>query len=208
MMRKFLILVTALLCGTCLWAQTPEEIVDKMMEQLQRTEAEGFTMDLNMKVPIVGWVRTHNASAGDKLRSEINGNGKSHIIWQDKTTQWDYDKQAGEITIKAADPSTATSNDADLSDFQGITEGYDLTLKKETADAWYILCKKSKSNKDKDDPKKMDLVVSKATYLPISMTMKQSVVTVSIENITLGVSEKSVTFDPAAYPNATIIDKR
>ena len=54
----------------------------------------------------------------------------------------------------------------------------------------------------------MDLAVSKATYLPIYLRMKQSVVSVSIEKVSIGVSEKSVTFNPAEYPNAKIIDKR
>jgi hypothetical protein len=33
-------------------------------------------------------------------------------------------------------------------------------------------------------------------------------ITISIENVSIGVSEKDVTFNPADYPNATIIDKR
>ena len=50
--------------------------------------------------------------------------------------------------------------------------------------------------------------VSKATYLPICLRAKASLFTFSIENYALGVTEESVTFDPAAYPNANIIDKR
>lgn len=76
-----------------------------------------------------------------------------------------------------------------LSTFDRITEGYTLHLQKETADAWYILCKKARTNKDKDDPKKMELAVAKATYLPIYLRMKKSFITVSIENVTIGVSD-------------------
>ena len=54
----------------------------------------------------------------------------------------------------------------------------------------------------------MELSVSKATYLPICLRAKASLFTFSIENYALGVTEESVTFDPAAYPNANIIDKR
>ena len=61
---------------------------------------------------------------------------------------------------------------------------------------------------NKDDAKKIDLVVSKATYLPVSLKTKSLLFTVSIENYALGVSEESVTFDPAAYPDARIVDKR
>ena len=38
--------------------------------------------------------------------------------------------------------------------------------------------------------------------------MKESMVTVSLENVKPGVAEADITFNPADYPNATIIDKR
>lgn len=44
--------------------------------------------------------------------------------------------------------------------------------------------------------------------LPICLRAKASLFTYSIENYALGVSEESVTFDPSAYPGATIVDKR
>ena len=87
-------------------------------------------------------------------------------------------------------------------------EGYDVKLKKETADAWYFVCNKSKTNTVKDDPKKMDLVVSKTTYLPISTSVKEKGVTVTMRDFAVGVTEEQVTFDPAKYANAKIIDKR
>ena len=54
----------------------------------------------------------------------------------------------------------------------------------------------------------MDLVVSKATYLPISHSVKEKGVTVTMRDFAIGVSEEQVTFDPAKYANAKIIDKR
>jgi len=55
---------------------------------------------------------------------------------------------------------------------------------------------------------KMDLVVSKATYLPISTTVKEKGVTVTMRDYAIGVTEEQVTFDPAKYADAKIIDKR
>ena len=83
-----------------------------------------------------------------------------------------------------------------------------MTIEKETDKAWFIKCKKSKSNKDKDSPKKMSLVVAKADYFPISLSMSDSGVAFTMRDISFGVSEKDVTFNQADYPDATIIDKR
>ena len=143
------------------------------------------------------------------MKTVATGKDKKAIMWMNETTKWEYDQQTNEIVITSNEPSKdKDKGNSEMKAFDSLTDGYDLVLEKETADAWYILCKKSKSNKDKDDPNKMNLAVSKATNLPIYLRMKQSVVTVSIENVGIGVSEKSVTFNPAEYPNAKIIDKR
>lgn len=71
---------------------------------------------------------------------------------------------------------------------RNVTEGYDVKLKKETAEAWYFVCTKSKDNTNKDDPKKMDLVVSKATYLPISTTVKEKGVTVTMRDYAIALT--------------------
>lgn len=202
-------LVAALLCGSGLSAQTPEEIVKKMSAQMDRAEAEGLIMDLNIKMPIVGTVKSHNLVLGEKMKTIATGKDKKAVMWMNETTKWEYDEQNNEITISSKEPSSdKNKSNSDMKAFDSLTNGYDLVLEKETEDAWYIICKKSKSNKEKDDPVKMDLAVSKATNLPIYLRMKQSVVTISIENVGIGVSEKSVTFNPADFPNAKIIDKR
>jgi len=54
----------------------------------------------------------------------------------------------------------------------GVTEGYKVSIAGETADRWILKCKKLRSNDDKGDPKRMDLIVSKKTYLPISLNAK------------------------------------
>ena len=201
-------LAAVLICGSGLYAQTPEEIVGKMSKQMERAETEGLVMDLNMKLPVIGSITSHNLIRGDKMKVTVSGKGKKAVMWSDGTTRWEHDEEAGEITVQSQKQSDSKKENSEMKAFDSLTEGYDLILEKETADAWYILCKKSKSNKDKDDPAKIDLAVSKATYLPIYLRMKQSVVSVSIEKVSIGVSEKSVTFNPAEYPNAKIIDKR
>ena len=108
---------------------------------------------------------------------------------------------------EAAKPSDS-DDDGSLKAVDSIANGYELSLQKETEDAWYILCKKSRSNKVKDDPAKMELAVAKGTYLPIYIRIKKSLISISMENVTPGVDEASVTFNPDEFPGATIIDKR
>ena len=206
--KSFVSSIAALFVGiSALSAQTPEEIVKEMTTQLARCESEGFSMDFSIGLPIVGTFVSHNMVRGEKLRSEMEKEGKKSISWTDATTKWSYDVNAGEITISTKDSSTS-SDTSDMDAFEGIVDGYDLVLQKETVDTWYILCRKSRKNKDKNDPKRMELAVAKATYLPVYLRVRQSLFSFSIENITPGVSEESVTFDPAGFPGVKIIDNR
>ena len=131
--------------------------------------------------------------------------GTEVISWVDGDTEWTYNSKDNEIEIRK---SEGTGEEGDMSMFIGITEGYDVSIDKETTQAWYLLCKKSKSNPDKDAPKKIDLVVAKRTYFPISLKTKVSNMTMTMRDISYGVTEKQVTFNPKDYPNATIMDKR
>ncbi len=201
-------LAASLIAGTILSAQTPEEIVQKMSTEMQKGDTEGFAMDLSIKMPIIGTVTAHNLINEKKMRSTIVGMDKTTINWSDPTTKWEYDSSTEEVTITAKESPTTENNDTDYGIPDGIVKGYKLKLIKETPDAWYIVCKKARDNKDKDDPKKMELIVSKATYLPICISSKRSVISVRIENYTLGVPESSVTFDAAEFPSAKIIDNR
>ena len=204
-MKKIFTLFAALFTATALFAQTAEEIVAKMDKVTDQFEAEGFSMIMDMKIPIVGTFSTTMYTLGDKYKASITIMGKELITWSDGKTDWEYDASKNVITI-----TNATSSDAkdSMNTLNGITDGYDLKLKKETADAWYIQCTKSKNNTNKDDPKKMDLVVAKSTYLPISHTVTIDGVKVVLHDFAKGVTEEEVTFDPSRYPTAEIKDER
>ena len=209
-MKKILVsLFVALFAASTLLAQTPEEIVAKMNQECDRFDTEGVYLVMDMKLPILGTYSTQMYILGDKFKGVVDVKGDVSIMWSDNITDWDYDVSKNELTIKNANPSDKTEDANDnVKAIRNVTEGYDVKLKKETADAWYFVCNKSKTNTDKDDPKKMDLVVSKATYLPISTTVKEKGVTVTMRDFAIGVTEEQVTFDPAKYANAKIIDKR
>ena len=132
--------------------------------------------------------------------------GVDVITWTDGKTSWTYNSKKNEVEISKQKGSSESEGDAEM--FNGISKGYDVTIDKETAKTWELLCKKSKSNKDKDAPKKMELVVAKGTYMPVSLKTKISGIGITMRNISFGVTEKQVTFNANEYPGATIVDKR
>ena len=205
-MKKAVIsILAALLTVSALMAQTPEEIIARMDQEMERFEQEGFSMIMDMKLPILGTFPSKMYMLGNKSKAVIEIKGMTVITWSDGVTDWDYDSHKNELTI-----SNATSSDAEesMDALTGITDGYNVKLKKETPEAWYIQCTKSKTNTNKDDPKKMELVVSKKTYLPISHSCSIKGVTITLRDFAPGVTEEEVTFDPSKYADAKIIDKR
>ena len=204
---KLLLVSLALGISAILSAQTPEEILQRMDAEMDKIEKNGVIFDMNMSIPLLGKVGAHNYILGDLLRTEITGKGEKQIVWRDNDNTWTYSPSKNEVRITKSTPTSSKESD-NLKQFSGITEGYDVKLDKQTAEAWYLTCKKSKTNPEKDDPKKMSLIIAKDTYLPISLSTKAGLVGVSMENFKLGVTRADVTFDPAAYPGVTIIDER
>ena len=206
-MKRLMTFLSAIAFAVVAFAQTPEEIIAKMEAEIDKHEAEGIIMTIDIKIPIIGTMTTKAYTLGDKMRVEGSMMGVSLVTWTNGVTEWTWDSKKNEIEIKKEDPKKKTE-EADAAMFSGITDGYDVTLKKETADAWYFLCKKSKTNTDKDDPKSIDLVVAKGTYYPVSLKAKLSGVTMTLRDVSFGVTEQQVTFNPKDYPTATIVDKR
>ena len=211
MKRVFLIVcfVVAMIAPTNLLAQTPEEVVERMNVELNKGDSLGLAFDFVMSIPILGEFRATSYTLGKKLRMEMIKDGKKNISWTDGTTDWDYDAETNEIKITNAKPKEESETSGNVGLAKGATEGYDLSFEKKTNDkVWYIFCKKSKSNKDKDDPKKMYIAVSKADYSCVYLKTKMKGIGISMENCKVGVTEKQVTFNPAEFPSAKIIDER
>ena len=209
-MKKILIslLSVLLLTAASVWAQTPQEIIARMDQEKSRFDKEGFSMVIEMKLPLLGTFSTKVFSLGDKYKMLATVKDKQAVNWSDGVTDWEYDASKNEITVKNAKPQEKTQAEDNAGILDSVTEGYDVKLTKETDKAWYFYCKKSKTNKNKDDPKAIDLVVSKATYLPISTSVKEKGITITLRDFSVGVSDEEVTFNPADYPDAKIIDQR
>ena len=207
-MKKFFCIYVALAWGLVAFAQTPKEIVTRMTEVWEEHEKEGVAMIVDTKMPIVGTMTVKEYALGDKTRTETKMLGVQLISWSDGVTEWDYTPKDNTVKIKNA-PADASSADGDDDEMFGdIEKGYDYVLKEETADAWSVLLKKSKSNKDKDAPKTMEFVIAKDTYYLISFKTKMSGISVNMRDISFGVSEDFVTFNISKYPGVIIEDER
>lgn len=208
-MKRFFALLTAFVLAVAAYAQTAEEIIAKMDEAMSQVgEDNGLRMTMDMKIPILGTMSTNAWTLGDKMRMEAEMMGKKLVTWQDGETEWTYDASENTITIEKQDKSKKSGEKENMQMFQSATEGYDVSVSKETDTAWTIKCKKNRSNTNKDDPKNMEIVIAKGTYYPVSLSAKVDMVTVTLRNLQFNVTEKDVTFNKADYPGATIIDKR
>jgi len=194
----FTFLVTA-------WAQTPEEILAKMDKAMEAAETAGLSMVMDLKIPLLGTTTATMYMLGDSVRTETSLLGYQLITFLDGVTEWEYESKSNELTIKNAKKED-TSPESEM--FEGIADGYDVTLKNETDDAWYLVCKKSRNNTDKDDPAKMDLVVSKKTCLPISLSTKMKGVKLTLRDVVVGIDKKLLEFRVEDYPDAKIVDQR
>ena len=208
LMKRLLSLLALLAWAVPALAQTPEEILSRMEAELTRHENDGVIMTVDVKIPLLGTMTTKSWMLGDKMRMDARMLGVDIITWSDGKTKWTYNSKSKEVEIENEDPNNPTSSDGDTEMFEGITDDFDVTIKKETEEAWHFLCKKSKNNKDEDIPKKMDLVVSKANYFPVSLSATMSGMKITMRDISFGVTEKQVSFDIKDYPDAKIVDKR
>ena len=208
-MKRFFALLTALTLVVAAYAQTAEEIVARMDAAMEQVSAEnGFRMTMDIKIPILGTMSSDAWSLGDKMRLEAQMMGKKLVTWQDGQTEWTYDAGENTITIENQDKTKKSDEKENMEMFQSATEGYDVSIAKETSSAWTIKCKKNRFNTNKDDPKNMEIVIAKDTYYPMSLSAKVDMVTVTMRNLKFNVTEEEVTFNKADYPGATIIDKR
>lgn len=206
-MKRLFCFLAVLSWGIAAMAQTPLEIVARMEEAMSQHEKDGLAMTVDTKIPIIGAVSVKTASLGDKIRVETSMKGVKVIEWEDGKTEWTYNSKNNTVEIKNA-PASASGGNEDTELFTGIADGYDVTIQKETAEEWHLLCAKSKTNTDKDAPRSLNLVVAKGTYLPVSLSTKISGVSMSMHDIAFGVSESQVVFDAGKFPDATLVDKR
>ena len=208
-MKRFFAFLTALVLAGAAYAQTAEEVLDKMEEAMSKVgESGGLQMTMDIKIPILGTMSSKAWSLGDKMRMEAEVMGKKIVTWQDGQTEWTYNSDENTITIENQDKTKKSEEKENMEMFQNAAEGYDVSIAKENATSWTIKCKKSRTNTNKDDPKNMDLVVAKDSYLPISLSTKMYGITITMRDLGFDVTDQDVTFREADYPGVQIVDER
>lgn len=206
-MKKISCLIIALVCAIAVYGQTPDEILNRMAEQWDAHEKEGLIMTIDTKLPIVGTISMKQYSLGNKSRIETTKMGVHAILWDDGTTQWSFTEKTNKVKIKNSDIGGSTESD-DTELFTSVTDGYDVSIKKETVGSWLLLCQRSKSNTDKDAPKWLEIMVAKGTFYPMSLKTKMEGITLTMRDISFGVQEEFVTFRLEDYPGAVVEDER
>ena len=121
-MKKLICLIVAVVAGMAAFAQTPKEILARMDAETTAREAEGYSMQIDIKMPILGTMPSKAWTLGDKTRLEATMMGVTVITWSDGVTSWTYTEKTNEIEIKPDDPS---DNDSDLSVIDDL-DGYDI----------------------------------------------------------------------------------
>lgn len=206
-MKRFFALLAASLMALSAMAQTPEEIFARVGEAMERGEKEGTVMTMTMKVPILGSFPSKIYTLGDKSRTEVTAAGHTMTMWSDAGTVWAYDPDDNEIVINNVKGDDASDNGLEM--MNDVTDGYDVTLEKETDKIWYFTCKKRKDNPDKDAPKKMTISVKKGSYILDRLQASMKGVTMTISDVSFGgISDEFVTFRASDFPGAKITDKR
>ena len=206
-MKRFLIIALAFAAFAMPVAgQNAKEIVDRMNQELDKGDELGTAVTFDIQIPIIGLASTRIKTLGKQSRAELDMKGEKGIIWIVNDTSWTYTPKDNKIEIALVKNGDNSTKETEM--LNDITSGYDVSLVKETEDSWEILCKKSKSNTSKDDASKMELVVSKKNYLPISLKAKTKGITMTLRDFSLGVSKADVTFNPSAYKGVIIVDKR
>ena len=200
--------MTLALAALAAFAQTADEIIARMDAELSKYDTGKAALTVDLKIPLIGIVSSNTYTIGEKARVEAEVKGIKIITWTDGITDWTYNSDKNEVEIKKAAAKKKDETDGDIGMFSGITKGYEVSLASETPTAWNLRCKRLKSNKDKDAPKTMDLSVDKKTYFPLSLSCKISGMDMTMRNISFDVTEADVTFNPANFPDAKIIDKR
>ena len=207
-MKKVFCIVGLLFWALATLAQTPREILSRMEAEIERLEDSGVIMTVEVRVPIMGNMVTDTYILGGKKRLEAEMLGVKIITWNDGQTEWTYNSKTNEAEIAPSQPEES-SESVDTALFKDITDGYNVKLKKQTDQEWQIECKKRKDNPNEDDPRSMTVVVEKGTYLPLQLSARMSLlVTMTLHDISFGVTEEQVTFNPADYPGVKIKDKR
>ena len=207
-MKRIICTIILALCAVFAMGQTPAEILSRMNKEMQKHQDDGLYMVMDVRVPLIGKMTMKVYSLGDKSREEARILGHIIITWREGATEWEYDSADNELTIKTLEKVKKSKSDGSMKVLGKTDSGYDFKIVEETDTEWLLRGKRNDENEDEDSPKNIDIRVAKGSYLPLGFSVKMSGTKMNLRDITYGVTESQVTFNPADYPDAKIVDKR
>ena len=220
-MRKIVCIAFSLACALTSVAQNAKEIVSRMEETFGARQQEGVSFNSKWSVTIVNSrttrlrvnllgkssIETAQETAGDMdiLTSSISVLAdKTCEVLPDKTTYddgqtvWAISNLNNEVGIynKAAYGYMSPRYTDYLSN---IRKDYRLSILDETDDHWVIACKCKTLSKLVTDDRDMELTVSKATYEPEMLVIRDKDYYITLSDFHYGVTEDQVTYHPTHY---------
>lgn len=239
-MKKIACIALSLVWGVAAFSQSAKQIVSQMQEYVNAHESDGVSFTEEVGLFYVHSYRT-SYSSGEKNGIAIISNvettkdmretnlEKNKVAILDKKSRTESSKQTEFIDLDIdkkwtimADKNEINHDFVNIGDlnsfgyhFKGldyIAPAYRYKIIEETDDTWTITGKRKLITKYLGSEKRIELVVRKDTYQPVSMTFyyvidgKPFDVTEIIrkKDIQFGVTEQQVTFNPLDYQGFNI----
>lgn len=220
-MRKIVCIAFSLACALTSVAQNAKEIVSRMEETFDARQQEGVSFNSKWSVTIVNSrttrlrvnmlgqysVETEQEIAGDMdfITSSISMLAdKTCEVFPDKTmyddgqTVWKLSADNNEVN--SYNKATYGYLSPRYTDYlSNIRKDYRLSILDETDDHWVIACKCKTLSKLLADGRDMELTVSKATYEPEMLVIRDKDYYITLSDFHYGVTEDQVTFHPTHY---------
>lgn len=220
-MRKIVCIAFSLACAlTSVSAQNAKEIVSKMEETFGARQQEGVSFNSKWSVKVLNSRTTRlrinllgqtqvetEETAGDMdiLSSSISvladktcevAPGKT--TYDDGQTVWALSGDSNEVGVY--NRATYGHLSPRYTDYlSNIRKDYKLSILDETDDHWVIACKCKTLFKIVEDGRDMELTVSKATYEPEMLVIRDKDYYITLSDFHYGVTEDQVTYHPTHY---------
>jgi len=210
-MKKIFCLVAASMLAASSFiagAQTPKEIVSRMDNVVKDLVKKGFAMDLEIEYSSMvkdGPIMKKEGPSricilGNKVHITPYSNEANHEIWIDGEKIMIYSGMSNELHI--IKDTTYLMNYKML--FHSlIADNYD--IESETDQAWNLKSTSTVYYESTPIVTTSRVTIDKKTYYPVSVSTCGSSNQTTFSNISFGVSEDEVTFNPEDYPEVVVI---
>lgn len=208
-MKRYLIIIVALVATLFAQAQKPREVLDKTAELIRSYGAleVAFTASAYIDADDDEVMRGTMSLDGRKFRLQSN----ALKIWYDGKTEWSYNVQSGEVYVTNPTASEMAIVNP-MSFINSYKEGYKLSLKKSkfSGKDTYEVTLKATSKKSVADEVKLQIARDNYGLLNIIITQdgQQSNITINGVKGQQKFAQNYFTFNAKQAPGAEVVDLR